>query len=128
MSDAFALSFTTSLKPAKKFLVDGAPYEILGVDHLSPDDETEVTALFARYNVLQSELEVTSNVAKGKGLAEKIKTTRLTILTKLTSMPRDVAGTLLLTQQVALLDTLASDAEGDDAAGTGTTGDEASTD
>lgn len=115
MSEPFALSFTTSLKPTKKFKVDGVPYDILGVDHLSADDEAEVTALFARYNVLQSELEVTAQVQKGKLLAEKIKNTRLVILTKLTTMPKDVAGTLHLTQQVALLDTLASDAENDDA-------------
>lgn len=108
MSDEYALSFVTSLRPTKKIKVDGESFEILGVDHLSPDDEAEVTALFARYNVLQSELEVTSQVQKGKPLAEKVKQTRLTILSKLTTMTKEVAGKLLLTQQVELLDYLAS--------------------
>ena len=108
------LSLTTALKPTTKFQVDGAQYEILGVDHLSPDDEAEVMALVARYGVLQSELEVQANVSKGKATALQLKSTRLTLLTKLTTLTQQVAARLPLTQQVRLLEAIQAEVEAED--------------
>lgn len=105
------LSLTTVLKPPKKFLVDGDEYELLGVDHLSADDEADVMALFSRYGILQSDLEVQSEVRKGAETAKKMKATRLTILTKLTTLPLEVAKKLPLTQQVLLLEAVQAEVE-----------------
>jgi len=114
MSTEFSLSLTTILKPAKQFTVDGVPYDLLGVDHLSPADEAEVMALFARYGVLQSDLELQTNVSKGKITAAHMKATRLTILTKLTSLPLEVASKLPLTQQVRLLEAVQAEVDEED--------------
>jgi hypothetical protein len=112
MSDM--LSLTTVLKPTKKFLVDGSEYEILGVDHLSPEEEAEVVALFSRYGVLQSELEVEKNVSKGTPKAMQVRQTRLTLLTKLTTLNPSVAAKLPLTQQVRLLEAIQAEVEAED--------------
>jgi hypothetical protein len=113
MTDEFALDFTTALKPTKKFKVDGQPYEILTLDHLSPEGEAEVTAQFARFGVLQMELEMSKNVTKGTALAEAVQATRITILTRLTTMPKEVAASLHLTQQVALFEAVAAEDDDD---------------
>jgi hypothetical protein len=110
----FSLALTTRIKPAKQFTVDSIPYDLLGVDHLSPDDEAETMALFARYGVLQVELDTEKNVTKGTPLALALKATRITLLTKLTSMPREVAGRLPLTQQVKLLEAIQAEVEDDE--------------
>lgn len=99
----FALSLSTTLSPATKIQVDGEPFELLGVDHLSPNDEARVMALFARLGVLTAELELTSNVTKGEELAKRVKETRLNILAKLTTVPKDALAKLPLLEQVRLL-------------------------
>lgn len=107
----FSLALTTTLAPAKQFSVDGVGYDMLGVDHLSPDDEAETMALFARYGVLQAELDIEKNVTKGKAIAVALKATRLTLLTKLTSLPLSIAGKLPLTSQVKLLEAIQAEVE-----------------
>jgi hypothetical protein len=108
------LNLTTVLKPTVKFTVDGQEFDILGVDHLSPDEEAEVMALFSRYGLKQSELEVQPNVSKGKATALEMKATRLTLLTKLTTLPPDIASKLPLTQQVRLLEAIQEEVEAED--------------
>jgi hypothetical protein len=114
MSTEFSFALKTALKPTKKFTVDGEPYDMLGVDHLSTDEEAETVALFARYGVLQAELEMEKNTSKGKAIALQMKATRITLLSKLTTVPKDVAALLPLTQQVKLLEAIQSEVEADD--------------
>lgn len=115
----YALSLSTALRPTKKFQVDGGEYEIFGIDHLSPDEEAEVMALFARYEALQDELSGQKNVTKGRGTAEQMRSTRVTILTKLTSLDRAKAGALKLSDQVKLLEVVQTELEADDDDGSG---------
>lgn len=103
MSD-YALSFKTDLAPAEKILVDGVEYELLGADHLSEADTAELTALFARFGVLTTELANTSNVAAGTALATKVAKTRIQILLKVTSLPQDVAEKLHISQQGEIIE------------------------
>jgi hypothetical protein len=110
----FSLALTTALKPTKKFTVDGDEFEMLGIDHLSPDDEADTVALFARLQILQGDLEVQANVTKGATIAKAMKATRETILTKLTTMPRPVASKLPLSQQVLLLEALEAEVSVED--------------
>ena len=107
----YALTFTTELAPAKKFLVDGQEYSLLGVDHLSTEDENEVTALFARFGVLTDELSLTSNLDKGRALAEKVKSTRISILCKVTSLDKETAERLHPTQQTQIIEAIISEVE-----------------
>jgi len=107
----YALSFTTSLSPTKKFLVDGEEFDLLGLDHLSDEEEAEVMALFARFNLLQEELAMTANVEKGKGVAAKIQTARLAIVCKLTSLTPEVAAKLSLPQVTKLMETIEAEIE-----------------
>ena len=115
MSDeGFSLALTTAVLPAKKFTVDGAEYEMLGTDHLSPDDEAQVLALFARHNILTMELDRERNPVKGKVIAERQRTARMAVIGKLTTLPPDVAGILPLSQQVKLLEAIREEVEQDD--------------
>lgn len=109
----FALSFTTELAPAEQFQVDGAAYDILGLDHLSAEEEAEVTALFARFTVLAADLANTANVEKGKALALKVSATRLQLLCKLTSLTPEIASKLHVTQQVKLLEAIEAGVQAD---------------
>lgn len=113
-----SLSLTTRIKPAKKFTVDGEEYQLLGIDHLSPDDENKVMALFARHSLLLAEQEGTENVTKGTAVAERVRKTRLEIICTLTDLPKSVAQALPLSGQARLLETLqeeiSKDAEGED--------------
>ena len=114
MSEGFSLALTTAIKPTKKFTVDGEEFDLLGVDHLSPEVEAEVMALFARYGLLTSDLESTSNVMKGKEIADRMRSTRLALLAKLTTMPKDTAAKLPLSQAVKLMEAIESEVEAAD--------------
>lgn len=104
-----SLALTTKLAPTQKFTVDGQEFEILGLDHLSKDDEATVVALFARHNVLAFELENTSDIARGENLAKRTRKTRVQLLTKLTTMPQELVEALPLPAQVKLLQALQAD-------------------
>lgn len=101
-----SLALTTRIAPAKKFTVDGEEYQLLGLNHLSDEDENKVMALFARHSILLAQSENTDNLVKGRDLAAKIRETRLSIISTLTDLPKDVAKALPLGQQVKLLETL----------------------
>ena len=113
-----SLALTTRIKPAKKFSVDGEEYQLLGIDHLSPEDENKVMALFARHSILLQEQEGTDNLAKGTVIADRVRKTRLEIICTLTDLPKAIASALPLGQQALLLETLqeeiSADAEPDD--------------
>ncbi len=102
MSDTLALS--TVVAPPKKFTVDGSEYHMLSMDHLSKEDEAEVMALFARHAYISQELELAPNVGKGREHATRLRTCRLSLLTKLTDMPRSLAEQLPLGAQAQLLE------------------------
>ena len=102
----FPLSLSTTVEPAKKFLVDNIEYEMLGPDHLSPADEAEVLALFSRHNILTNELYRCRLVEKGKLIAKRQRAARIDVIAKLTTASKDIIETLPLSQQVKLLEAL----------------------
>lgn len=112
MSDLLTLS--TEVAPAKKFMVDGEEYQLLGLDHLSADDEAKTMALFARHSLLASELEMTINTNKGTELALRLKKTRLQIITQVTDLPMDIAENLKVSGQVALLQAIQQELSAND--------------
>jgi hypothetical protein len=112
MAESLALS--TTIKEPKTFTVDGEPFKLLGIDHLSKDAETEALALFSRHQLLVQELSLADRLDRGKAVAERVKKVRLMILCKLTNMPKDVAEKLPLGEQVKLLEALQEEIAGDD--------------
>ena len=112
--DDFPLSLSTTVVPAKKFLVDSAEFEMLGTDHLSPEDEALVLAWFSRHNILTLELDRERNVAKGKVIAARQREARVSVIGKLTTLPKDVIEKLPLSQQVKLLEALEAEVNRED--------------
>ena len=110
----FPLSLSTTVEPAKKFLVDNIEYEMLGPDHLSPADEAEVLALFSRHNILTNELYRCRLVEKGKLIAKRQRAARIDVIAKLTTASKDIIETLPLSQQVKLLEALEAEVNRED--------------
>jgi hypothetical protein len=108
------LNLSTRLKEPAKFKVDGQEYSILGIDHLSPAEEAEVMALFARHSVLQDELSMTKTTVKGARIASQMKETREALLGKLTDLPSDVVRALAVSKQVKLLEVIEAVVSDDD--------------
>lgn len=101
-----SLELTTTIAPAAKFTVDGDEYLLLGVDHLTPEQENKVMALFARHALLLAEQEGTSHLGKGEQIAARVRSCRLDLIATLTNLPKDIAGRLPLTQQAKLMERL----------------------
>ncbi len=113
MNQKYALELSTALKEPKLFLVDGEEYKLLGLDHLTPEQEAETMALFSRLNILTEELSAEANVSKGTKKALELKETRMVLLTKLTTLNREVAQRIPLTQQVLLLEAIQAEVSED---------------
>lgn len=114
MTDQIMLELSTKIAPAKKFRVDGQEYDLLGIDHLSEEDELTVVALFSRHSILVDQLMSERNVTKGKAIAEAVKSCRMSILAKLTTMPKAVAETLPMSAQLQLVEVIREEIAGED--------------
>ena len=96
------LKLTTQIKPAEQVEIDGELYDLKGFEHLSPDEEAAATADFARFERLLRELARAGDERAGIRLARKMRDKRIDILTKLTTIPRDVAEQLPPSAQTEL--------------------------
>lgn len=118
------LTLSTRVVPARKFTVDGEEYEILGLDHLSREDEALVTARFSKYSQTAGNLSIEENLTKGTELALSLRKQRTAILTQLTTLPKDVADKLPTRPAIALIEAIQKEMEGE---GTGDEDDEPDT-
>lgn len=105
------LSLTTAIKDTAKFTVDGAEFQLYDMDHLSPDEESRVLALFSRFSNIAAELDGITNVLKGKDLADRLRLTREAIIEAMTDMPKDLVGKLPLSQQALLVEAMQAEME-----------------
>jgi hypothetical protein len=105
MSD-IVVSISTQVKPAKRMLLDGEEFHILGPDHLSPEDESIIMALFARHELLQRELANEPKETRGKAIADRIRECQERLFSKLTDIPRDRIAALKLTQKAELMEAI----------------------
>lgn len=101
MSDHI-LELTTEVEPAKTFLVDEEEYKLLGLEHLSDEDESKATAAFTRFQQIAMQLSRTKNDRQAQQLAKQLRTRRLELITMLTTIPKDVADKLPLSAQIQL--------------------------
>jgi len=100
----YVRELSTKVEPASKFTVDGEEYELHTFEHLSPEEEAEVTALFARHAKLSELLNEAPNVKKGKEIASRLRGSRIALLSKLTTCPEDVIEKLPMSGQAQLFE------------------------
>lgn len=115
MSD-YAVELTTKIEPAKKFKIDDQEFELLGFEHLSDKDESKVTAAFARHGRLAQALVDAKTEAASEKIADKLRDSRITLISMLTTAPKEVIEDLPLPAQAQLLEVIQQvvGAEGDD--------------
>ena len=102
------LDLTTTLAPAEVFAVDSTEYEILGLDHLSANEEAEVMGSFAKFRSLSEKYEAEGDEKKAEQIAAVMIAQRIKILCRLTTMPIEVARKLPVSGQAKLMKYLES--------------------
>jgi len=102
MSVDTILSLSTEVVPPKKFEVDGVEYDLLGLEHLSEDEEARATAAFMRFGRLLGRLENSTNDRESQKIARALRTRRIELITQLTTLPLEVAEKLPLSGQTRL--------------------------
>jgi hypothetical protein len=102
---------TTEVEPAQTFTVDGDEYKLLGMQHLSPDQEAKATAVFTRFQQLVRRLDRSGSDSDAERISKQLRTRRLELITMMTTIPMDVAEKLPVTAQVKLFQAI--QAEGD---------------
>ncbi len=119
-----SLNLSTSVKPAEKFTVDGVEYSLLGLEHLSPEAENTITALFARHGAVSIELGYGPPIDKGEALAERLKRLQNKIIGCMTDLPEDVIETIPMMEKARLFEAINQKYEkGDDEAASNPAGD-----
>lgn len=117
MSD-HVLELTTELEPAATFTVDGEEYELLGFEHLTPEQEAKATGAFTRFQQASIRLDRSSTDKEAEQRAKDVRKRRLDCIALLTTMPREVAEKLPPSAQIKLFkavnDEAGADADEDD--------------
>jgi hypothetical protein len=115
MSDPI-LSLSTELDPPSVFEVDGEQYQLLGLTHLSDEQESKATAMFSRFGQLTYKMETAPTDKEAEKLSKDLRKRRLDIIAFLTTMPRDVVEKLPLPGQIQLFQAVRreTNAESDD--------------
>lgn len=101
MSDHI-LSLTTTIEPAKTFEVDGEAFQLLGFEHLSPEEEARATAAFTRFAQLDTRLSNAKSDAEAQQFATQLRKRRIQLITMLTTLPTEIAEKLPISAQTEL--------------------------
>lgn len=96
------LELSTEVEPAKTFTVDDEEYKLLGLEHLSDEDEAKATAAFTRFGQLLNALDRANSDQQATRLSKQLRERRIELITMLTTIPKDVASRLPLSAQVKL--------------------------
>jgi hypothetical protein len=99
-----AFELATILAEPEFFTVDGEEYRLLGLDHISTEEEARVIGLFGRYNWLTKQYEAVTEDKEGAKIGALLIAQRIKILTAMTDMPTDVAKRLPPTAQLKLVE------------------------
>lgn len=100
------MQLSTTVAPAKTFTVDEVSYQLLGMDHLSPNSEANVMANFTRYGAMAERLEQINDETKATALALKMRGVRLSVLEKMTTCPMDVLEKIPMSGQIQMMNAL----------------------
>src|SRR5688572_27618701 len=85
--DLGTIALSTEILPAKKIKVDGEEYELLSFDHISPETEAQVTALFARFQRTYQLMAGSPKDDKAVKLAKQLRRYRELLIAKMTTIP-----------------------------------------
>lgn len=110
------LELSTQVKPVSTFTVDGESYDLLGLAHLSAADEAEVTAQLSRFEQIGLRLDRAKSDEEAKKLAVELRKRRIRLISKMTTVPEDVAEKLPLEAQIKLFSAVRRELNGENAA------------
>lgn len=96
------LELSTQVEEAKTFTVDDEEYKLLGLEHLSDDDEAKATAAFTRFAQLLRALDRAGSDQAATRLSKQLKQRRVELITMLTTIPEEIVKTLPLSAQIKL--------------------------
>lgn len=113
-SDDFIAEITTDVEPTKKFTIDKVEYELLGFEHLSDEQEVKATAAFARHMRLMRALDEAQSIGASEKIAAKLQSSRVTLLSMLTTAPEETIRELPLVAQARLLEVIQSEVGAND--------------
>jgi hypothetical protein len=97
------LDISTEVDPPKLIKIDGEDYQLLGFDHLSPEEESEVTAAFARFQTAFTRLDQATSDKAATQEAIKLRRKREQLIGLMTTVPREVISKLTTAKQGQLL-------------------------
>ena len=103
MTDETMLRLSTQVAPPKKFTVDDEEFELLTMENIGRDDEARLSMLFHRFEKLLSKLDRATRDDDAQRTAERVRATRIEIITTFTTLPLEIADNLPLPAQNALL-------------------------
>lgn len=109
------LELSTQVKPVSTFTVDGSSYDLLGLAHLSASDEAEVTAQLSRFEQIGLRLDRAKSDEEARKLAVELRKRRIRLITKMTTVPEDVAEKLPLEAQIKLFSAVRRELNGENA-------------
>jgi hypothetical protein len=103
------LELSTQVAPAKKFTVDGDSFDLLSLSHVGKDEEARLMALYRRMERFSRSYDVSKNDQDAEKAANGIRSTRIEIICRFTTLPRHIAEALPLPAQVQLLQAIAAE-------------------
>lgn len=103
------LELTTEVRPADLIKIDGEEYKLYSFDHLSPDDEAQVTSIFARFQKIFLNLNEARSDKHAADQARQMRVYRERLITKMTSIPEETVKQLPVGVQGALLKAIRSE-------------------
>ena len=109
MSERQLLQLSTSVVPATIFTVDDDEFKILGLEHLSEDEEASIMGLFSQYGQLNDKLAAVKRRDDAEMVARKLRRLRLELLVRMTDLPAAVAEKLPLSQQLLLIEAVTNE-------------------
>lgn len=108
------LEITTEEVPAKLFTIDGEEFELYSLDHLSPEQESSVTATYARSQRIVERLASAKNDQIAEKEAAKLRPLRVKLIGLMTSVPRDRANELHPRAQGKIMDAISEEIRGEE--------------
>lgn len=113
MTSSSILSLSTQVEKPKTFTVDDIEYDLLGLAHLSATDEAEVTAFLSRFEQAGTKLDRAKSDSDAVRFAQDLRKRRIGLITKMTTIPVEIAEKLPLAEQIKLFAAVRDELSGD---------------
>lgn len=101
------VSLSTQVAEPATIEIDETSYDVLGEQNIGRSEEVTLMTLFKQHEQAQRDFDGGRDKRKITAAAERMRNTRLEIITTFTTIPLDVADKLPLVAQAQLLDIIA---------------------